>query len=83
VLDKNLGLQRTISIKNNPGNLYFQLAADAMIEAIEPGFYIIGDHAYYLKIDNAGNNQPILRTKNGQKELLLPVQESFTYSILY
>jgi len=83
VLDKNLGLQRTITIKNNPGNLYFQLAADAMIVEVEPGLYIIGDHAYYLKIDNSSNNQPILRTKNGQKELLMPVQDAFTYSFLY
>jgi hypothetical protein len=83
VLDKNLGLQRTISIKNNPGNLYFQLAADAMIVEVEPDLYIIGDHAYYLKIDNASNTQPILRTKNGQKELLMPVQDAFTYSFLY
>jgi hypothetical protein len=54
-----------------------------MIVEVEPDLYIIGDHAYYLKIDNASNTQPILRTKNGQKELLMPVQDAFTYSFLY
>jgi len=83
LLDKNQGLQRTISIKNNPGNLYFLLATNKLIEAISPGLYLIGDHAYYIEINKAGSEKPIVRVQNGIKELLLPVNEGFTYSIYY
>lgn len=83
VADKNQGLQRTISIKNNPGNLYFLLATDSMIEAISPGLYLVGDHAYYLQINNPSIDKPILRVKNGLKELLMPVNGSLMYSIYY
>ena len=83
LLDNNQGLQRTISIKNNPGNLYFLLATNNLIEAISPGFYLIGDHEYFLQLNNPNIDKPIIRVQNGTKELMLPVTEGFTYSIYY
>lgn len=83
VADKNQSLQRTINIKNNPGNLYFLLAADNKIEALSQGFYLVGDHAYYLQLNNLSSDKPFLRVKNGLKELLMPIHDNFNYSIYY
>ena len=60
-----------------------QLAVADKIEEISTGLYLIGDHAYYLKIDNAGTAKAIVREQKGQKELLLPIQDQLIYSILF
>jgi hypothetical protein len=43
----------------------------------------VDDKSYYLKIDDAGGAKPIIRDSNGGKELLLPLQNSVTYSLLF
>jgi hypothetical protein len=54
LLENRQGIQRTISLKNTTDNLYMQLAVADKIEEISTGLYLIGDHAYYLKITVTG-----------------------------
>lgn len=83
VLENRQGIQRTIQIKNSVANLFVHLATATKIEEISTGLYLIDDHAYYIKIDDAGNAKPLIREQKGQKELLVPIQSSLTYSILF
>jgi hypothetical protein len=83
LLENRQGIQRTITLKNTTDNLYMLLAVADKIEEISTGLYLIGDHAYYLKIDNAGSVKAIIREQKGQKELVLPIQNQLTYSILF
>jgi hypothetical protein len=83
VLENRQGIKRTIQIKNSVANLFVHLATATKIEEISTGLYLIDDHAYYIKIDDAGNAKPLIREQKGQKELLVPIQSSLTYSILF
>jgi len=83
MLDNRQGVQRTIMFKNAAEQMYVRLASANIIEEVSTGFYIIDDHAYYLRLDDIGNVKPVIRTQNGKKELILPIQNKITYSILF
>jgi hypothetical protein len=83
VMDNNQGLQREITIDNPVANLYLRLADADKIENPSEGLYLINDKSYYLRIDDAGGAKPIVRDSNGRKQLLLPIQNKISYSILF
>ena len=83
MLDNRQGVQRSIILKNAAEQLYVQIASANLIKEVTPGFYILDDHAYYIKLDDTGNAKPIIRDQNGKKELILPIQNKITYSILF
>lgn len=45
--------------------------------------YLVDDKSYYLRIDDAGNAKPIIRDVDGQKEMIVPIQDKLNYSILF
>ena len=83
VLENGEGIQREITIQNNTPNLYVRVVAGSSITEISNSLYLVNDKLYYLKIDNANNVKPLIREQNGQKELLVPIQNKFSYSILF
>jgi hypothetical protein len=83
VLENGQGLQRRISMAAPAAGLYVRLAAGKTIEGGTNGLYLVDDKSYYIKIDDAGGAKPIIRDSNGAKELLLPLQNSVTYSLLF
>ena len=83
VLENRQGIQRTIVLKNTGEKLYVRIATAADIEEISSGFYLLDDHSYYIKLDDTGNASAIIREQNGKKELLIPIQNKITYSILF
>ena len=83
MLENRQGIQRTILLKNAAEQMYVRLASANVIEEVATGFYIVDDHAYYLKLDDIGTAKPVIRTQNGKKELILPIQNKITYSILF
>ena len=83
VMDDNQGIHREISIENPVANLYLRLAEAEMIEMPSEGLYLINDKSYYLRMDDAGGAKPVIRNKNGHKELIVPVQKKISYSILF
>lgn len=83
MLDNRQGLQRSIILKNSADQLYIKLATANVMEEVSAGFYIIDDHAYYIKLEDTGNAKPLVREQNGKKELILPIQTKITYSILF
>jgi hypothetical protein len=82
VLENGHGLQREITVENAPANLYLRLAKASMIEDLGNGVYLIDDKSYYLRMDNT-NATPVVRDNNGNKELIIPIQNKFSYSIIF
>ena len=83
VLPDNQGIRREISLQNPAANLFFRLAEGNTIEPVSDGLYLINDKSYYLRIDDPGGAKPVIRNSNGHKEIIIPVQNKITYSILF
>jgi hypothetical protein len=83
VLPNNQGIRRDISIQNPAANLFVRLAEVNNIETVSEGLYLLNDKSYYLRIDDAGNAKPVIRNANGHKELIIPIQNKVSYSILF
>jgi 3-keto-disaccharide hydrolase len=82
VLQNGNGLHREITVENAPANLYLLLAKASMIESLGNGVYLIDDKAYYLRMENT-NVIPLVRDKKGNKELIIPIQNKYSYSIIF
>jgi hypothetical protein len=83
VMDDNHGITRQISVQGPANNLYLRLAEADNIEMLSDGMYLINDKSYYLRIDDAGNAKPQIRNGSGKKELIIPIQNKVSYSILF
>lgn len=83
-IEKGQGFIREISVQNPQPSLYFKLASAKNIEKVNDWLYMIDDKSYYLQIDKSSGSAPLLRDgSDGQKELLLPVKNKITYTILF
>ncbi len=83
VIADRTGLEREITIENGSDNLYYRLADAWTISEVSPGVFIIDDKYYYIKIESSNSVLPIIRDVKGRKELLVPIKDKFTYSILF
>lgn len=83
VLPNGQGISREISLQNPATNLFIKLAEADKIETVNEGLYLINDKSYYVKVEDAGNAKPVIRTSNGHKELVIPIQNKVRYSILF
>ncbi len=83
VLPGSEGIHREISVNNPDTDLYVRLAEAKNIETISDELYLLNDKSYYLRIDGSGNAKPLIRNVNGLKELIIPIQNKVTYSILF
>ena len=83
VLDNNEGISREITIEGAGPNLYLRLAEAPKIEMVSDGLYLVNDKSYYLRLDDAGSAKPAIRDGNGQKQLIVPIQNKLSYSILF
>jgi hypothetical protein len=83
VMGNGTGIYREIVIEKPGDKLYFHLAEAKNIEMISEGLYLLNDKSYYLRVDNAGGEKPLIRNSATGKELLLPIKNKITYSILF
>ena len=83
ILENGQGIEREITLQNSTANLYVRVVGAGSITEISKGLYLVNDKSYYLKIDNPDGTKPMIREQNGQKELLVPIQNKFSYSILF
>ncbi|MDF9795697.1 hypothetical protein OKW21_000960 [Catalinimonas alkaloidigena] len=77
------GIRRELSIEKPSDNLYVRLAEGNSILAMENGMYAVDDKAYYLKLEGDGNTKPTVREVNGKQQLIMPLRDKLTYSILF
>jgi hypothetical protein len=83
IVDHGRSISRTLIIKNPQQNFYVRLAVAKEIEQLSDTLYLIGDKSYYLRIDDSGNMKPVVRDSDGQKEIIIPIQNKVTYSIIF
>ena len=84
VMDNGEGLHRELQVQNRAGDLYVRLAEGSSIETTGDGNYLINDKAYMLRMDDAATVKPIIRNAaNGRKELVAPIQNKLSYSIIF
>ena len=72
--------KREMTVKGSVSNLYARLAVAKSITKTPEGLYIIGENAYYLKVIEG---TPSIRDSDGMKELIMPVGEKISYSIVW
>jgi hypothetical protein len=82
LLNGGQGISRTLTIQNGGAGFYVRLAEGTNIERISDDLYLINDKAYYLKLETK-DVKPIIRESDGVKEMLMPVQNKITYSIIF
>lgn len=81
--DNNRVITHELTVKNRgtqPG-LYYKLAEGKTITQLSNGLYAIDDKSYYIK--PAAGTAPTVRDSNGKKELIVPVENSIKYSIIW
>lgn len=83
VLEEGRGLQRRLRVEDAPGDLFVRLAKGHSIEELRDGFYLVDDHAYYLRLDENGEGKARVRKSGDQQELIVPLRKAVTYSILF
>jgi len=79
IVADNGGLTRTINVSMPNG--YVRVAHGKNISVIEKGLYEVNEQTYFVGIDP--KSKPLLRTVNGQQELLLPLNGTVRYSLIW
>ncbi|MBC8110761.1 MAG: DUF1080 domain-containing protein [Verrucomicrobia bacterium] len=81
--DENRILTREIKIisAQKQANTYFKLAEGNSIETMPDGSFAVDDKQYYIKVISA--DKPVIREVNGRKELVVFVNASVKYSIIW
>jgi hypothetical protein len=82
-LNNGQGIHREITVENPQDGLYFQLAKGSTIKDLSKGLYLIDDQAYYVQPDDLRTWKPIVREVDGGKELLVPIRDRLSYTILF
>ena len=82
VLEQGHGFRRSLSLQNPADSLYVRLAVGDIAEQ-KAGLYTVDDQSYYLRIDDAGGATPVIRTVGDTQELVVPVRNKLTYSLLF
>lgn len=82
VVENGKAIERTIKVDNAGKQLYFRLAKGSKIEEIGKGLYVIGDKSYYLRLQDSGAVKPRIRNGKEGQELIIPIQNTLSYSIL-
>ncbi|RDV16151.1 DUF1080 domain-containing protein [Pontibacter diazotrophicus] len=83
LLQNGQGIQRHISLQNTTNNLYVRLVEGEKIEEMAKGMYLVDGKSYYVRLDDADGAKPVVRNMAGRQELIIPVREKLTYSILF
>jgi hypothetical protein len=77
------GLSRTIEVTNAANDIYARLAEGSVIDDLGNGLYTIDNQSYYIRIENGAGQKPLIRDAAGKKELIIPVRNKLSYSILF
>jgi hypothetical protein len=76
------GLNRTINIDgSNKNNLEIRIAQSTSIKPMGNGLYIIGDHEYFVKLDQ--NSTPKIESYQGNQVLLMTGSEPIQYQLIW
>ncbi|WP_262245626.1 DUF1080 domain-containing protein [Parapedobacter soli] len=82
-LAKGDGFTRTVAVAGDTDGLYVRLAAAPAITDQGKGVFLIGDNAWYLRVEEAGKGKPFIRSQQDGQELLVPASAVIRYSIIF
>jgi hypothetical protein len=83
VMANGQGIHREVTVQNPAAaNLFMRLASGNKIETFKNGLYIVDDK-YYIRLDDIGDAKPVVRSSGGMQELIAPIQQKLTYSIIF
>jgi hypothetical protein len=78
------GLERTITVDGAPAGLVARIVSGSSIEQAGNGMYLVDGKSYFLRLNDGGGANPQIRDgAGGTKELVIPVKNKLTYTILY
>lgn len=80
-LEDGTGIAREITAGGS--GLYHLLARSERIQQIDRSTYLIGDNAWYIRLDETGGSKAIVRESEGKQELIIPINQKISYSILF
>lgn len=83
VLPNSQGIRREITLQNPATNLYIRIAEANKIETVSEGLYLLNDKSYYVRFEDATNAKPQVRNAGTHKELIIPIQNKVSYSLLF
>jgi hypothetical protein len=83
VMEGRQGIHRDIEIDRPVVGMYFRLAEADKIELAPDGSYLIDDKTYYIKVEDPIAIKPVIRDSNGHRQLIIPVQQKLSYSIIF
>jgi hypothetical protein len=82
ILPNNNGLTRTLVLNSPTATpIYVRLATGNSINVLEKGLYEVNNQSYYVQTDP--KSKPIVRSQNGQQELLMPLTTELRYSLIW
>ena len=81
VMPAGAGIRRELSLETSIPNAYVRMAIGNKIEMIKSGMYCI-DGSYYISLAADGNEKPVVRTSGSIQELIIPIKQKLTYSII-
>ncbi len=81
--DQGRTITHEVNIKNRgmKTGLYYKLAEGKSIQQMPNGAYAIDDKSFYIRITKGAT--PKIREVDGKQELFIPVEGSFSYSIIW
>ncbi|OMP77273.1 hypothetical protein BW716_20875 [[Flexibacter] sp. ATCC 35208] len=83
VLSEGHGVHREITVANPVDGLYAKIVAGSKIEPVSKDLYIVDGKAYYLQLEDTGNEKPIIRDAAEGKEMIIPIHGKLSYAILF
>ena len=83
--EENKYFSRELTIKNDGGKtLVALLAQDTKISQVSEGLFMVGDKAYFIKIQDAGEAKANIITDGTKSQLVVPIKgEKVKYAVLW
>lgn len=82
VMPGGQGIHREVTLQNPVEGLYYHLAS-GNIETLGDGLYAVDDKSYYIRLDEADRAKAITRQMGDKQELIVPIKNKLTYSIIF
>ncbi|OOQ58725.1 3-keto-disaccharide hydrolase [Mucilaginibacter pedocola] len=82
IMENGQGISRTVSVDGTAKDLYFLLANASTIEEVSKGLYLVNDKGYYIQLAE-GTPAPTIRDVDGKKQMIVPVGNKLSYTLLF
>ncbi|MES2829442.1 MAG: family 16 glycoside hydrolase [Bacteroidota bacterium] len=81
ILPEGKGIRRELNLDAAIPNAFVRMATGNKIDLIKQGMYCVDD-SYYISVADEVNEKPIVRLSGSLKELIIPIKQKLTYSII-